>query len=77
MSIWGEPFEDEIHDDLKHNGRGVLSMVKGSKHLTFFISKITRIQLNSFILNYFVPSILAEIRSNKKVSINSHAVELT
>ena len=26
MSIWGEPFEDENHDDLKHNGRGVLSM---------------------------------------------------
>merc|ERR1739838_585988 len=24
MSIWGEPFDDEIHDDLKHNGRGVL-----------------------------------------------------
>ena len=26
MSIWGEPFEDELHDDLRHNARGVLSM---------------------------------------------------
>ena len=26
MSIWGEPFEDELDDNLKHDRRGILSM---------------------------------------------------
>ena len=25
-SIFGKPFQDEIHDSLEHSGRGVLSM---------------------------------------------------
>ena len=26
QSIWGQAFEDELHSDLKHDKRGVLSM---------------------------------------------------
>ena len=26
MSIWGEPFEDELRENYKHNQRGILSM---------------------------------------------------
>uniref|UniRef100_A0A915DJE3 Peptidyl-prolyl cis-trans isomerase n=1 Tax=Ditylenchus dipsaci TaxID=166011 RepID=A0A915DJE3_9BILA len=26
QSIWGEPFEDELHADIKHDTRGIVSM---------------------------------------------------
>ncbi len=41
QSIWGEPFEDELHADSKHDKRGVLSMASNgpdSNRSQFFIT---------------------------------------
>ena len=41
-SIWGEPFEDEIHDNLRHSTRGVLSMANSGPN-TNKVRKKTKI----------------------------------
>ncbi|KAI6234828.1 Peptidyl-prolyl cis-trans isomerase [Aphelenchoides fujianensis] len=40
-SIWGEPFPDELHEDLTHDARGVLSMASNgpnSNRAQFFVT---------------------------------------
>lgn len=40
-SVWGGPFEDEIHTELRHTGAGILSMANSGKNTNgsqFFVT---------------------------------------